>query len=475
MQPGRPLDNSATDGTRRREAEESAEIASEFVTSDYARKPSSARGGGLDFVTPEPGCFNGLITGETLIPFPGSGSTAASAEVRNAWKRSAARLAEWTLHHLVNRTDAYGSYISKEMRRQGQSNAFTVKSTLTSEILQRHYRGAATKDLIGLHSTICDDANGPGEVAASWSRWLAIDIDNHDNKVDATTTTTASTALHDRVKALGFNPLLLDSSGAGGYHLLVVFSEPSPTHRVYAFGRSLVRDWKSLGLDREPETFPKQAALRGRFGNWLRLPGRHHARDHFHRVWDSSTSRWMEGHYAIEAILNTTGTTADLIPAESLLSLNTPKGKAKSSTCDLRRDSRLAEQALGHLDPSMEYDSWLKVGMALTSGLGREGLILWENWSSKSDKYREGICDEKYRSFNGSGTNLGTLFQMAKERGYILPRGPGRPPTVGPPRGEATVTTNPGEASPVILPIASDIPKEFANYHTENHDESGKS
>ena len=31
-----------------------------------------------------------------------------------------------------------------------------------------------------------------------------------------------------------FDPLLLDSNGAGGYHLLLIFSEPVPTAEIFA-------------------------------------------------------------------------------------------------------------------------------------------------------------------------------------------------------------------------------------------------
>lgn len=39
--------------------------------------------------------------------------------------------------------------------------------------------------------------------------------------------------------------------------------------------------------------------------------------------------------------------------------------------------------------------------------LGDAGLQLWDAWSRKSPKYREGACDEKWRTFKGRGNNLG--------------------------------------------------------------------
>jgi hypothetical protein len=58
-----------------------------------------------------------------------------------------------------------------------------------------------------------------------------------------------------------------------------------PAERLYHFLRGLVADHGRLGMAAPPELFPKQPRLRPRpdgspgFGNWLRLPGRHHTRD----------------------------------------------------------------------------------------------------------------------------------------------------------------------------------------------------
>jgi hypothetical protein len=122
---------------------------------------------------------------------------------------------------------------------------------------------------------------------------------------------------HDVLCRLGFQPLLTDSNGKGGYHLLTVFSEPVSTSRVFVFLEWLVRDHADHGLTVPPETFPKQPYIKpGRCGNWLRLPGRHHTREHWSRVWDGS--RWLDGAGAIDLILRRTGDARTLIPAAAL-------------------------------------------------------------------------------------------------------------------------------------------------------------
>jgi hypothetical protein len=80
--------------------------------------------------------------------------------------------------------------------------------------------------------------------------------------------------------------------------------------------RWLVADHSALGLTAPPETFPKQPTVappgqNGQYGNWLRLPGKHHTRDHWSRVWDGG--RWLDGHDAVDHILALRGDDPDLL------------------------------------------------------------------------------------------------------------------------------------------------------------------
>jgi hypothetical protein len=357
-----------------------------------------------------------------------AGSAAARPGPGHAWVRRAAELAAWTDALLVNRRDAFGHYIPLEKRTDPDRTAITDKSGLTLTVLERHFRGESAGDLVGLHSTARDEATAEGEVPACWSRWLAVDIDRHDESIDPEATRRAALALRDRAVAPGFRPLLLDSNGNGGYHLLIVFGGPVPTGKVYAFGRWLIRDWQALGLDSEPEIFPKQATIAaGGFGNWLRLAGRHHSRDHHTRVWSGEV--WLDGDEAVRAILATEGDPPDLIPPEALEPSKPPrKPKGPIKPADNEKDATLAAAALDYLDPSMPYPEWLEIGMSLTP-LGRDGLDLWDHWSAGSDKYRDGDCDRKWRSFSRTGRTLGSLFHLAKARGFEFPkaeRDPGR-------------------------------------------------
>ncbi|HMB06941.1 MAG TPA: PriCT-2 domain-containing protein, partial [Isosphaeraceae bacterium] len=355
------------------------------------------------------------------IPAPVSSYPANDHPAADAWARHAGALAAWTERHLVNRRDAFGRYIAIE-RRAGRHTASTDKAALTRAVLERHYRGRSTGDLIGLHAIV----RAEGEAAACRSRWLGVDIDRHDETVDPEATWRAARAWYDRALGLGFRPLLLDSNGDGGYHLVLIFAEPVPTERVFTFGQRLVRDWKDLGLAKAPEIFPKQASIQpGEFGNWLRLPGRHHTRHHYTRVWDGQS--WLEGEATIQAILNTTGSAATLIPAEVLESRRVERRDEMmewfAAVTNRDRDLELARQALEHLDPMADgYDEWIKVGMCLRT-LGDAGLVLWDEWSRQSTKYEEGVCSQKWETFSeDGGLTLGTLFYLAKQHGWEGPR-----------------------------------------------------
>jgi predicted P-loop ATPase len=83
---------------------------------------------------------------------------------------------------------------------------------------------------------------------------------------------------------------------------------------------------------------------------------------------------------------------------------------------DLTSDADRARDYLARISTSLadDYDEWVKVGMALHS-VGDDTLLQdWIHWSAASGKFEPGVCEAKWRSFNGSGgVGLGTLFHLA--------------------------------------------------------------
>jgi hypothetical protein len=250
--------------------------------------------------------------GTTDTPSPAGRTRPASGDPAAAWRAHAADLARWTLDRLVNRTDVWGGYYRD---RDDAGNWVTCQTThprrahrgkrfLTEAILTRHYRAFGTSDVAGAHSTSLENTSISG----------AVDIDRHGPTSCAPEVNLAA-ALHwyAVLRDLGFSPLLTDSNGKGGFHLRALFREPVPTPLVFAFLHWLIRDHAARGLPNPPETFPKQPRiLPGRYGNWLRLLGRHHSRGYWSQVWDGAN--WLEGEAAVAFILSLRGDPLSLIP-----------------------------------------------------------------------------------------------------------------------------------------------------------------
>ena len=222
------------------------------------------------------------------------------------WSERAPELAEWAMNHLVNRTDVWGRYIRRKADELTQVVTAPFRDErgkvfLDLDSLRKHFRTRQASGQLGLHSASSDLT----------SRWLGIDIDLHDRDeewgVTATGNLAAACGWRQSLVDRGLDPLLLDSNGVGGFHLLTAFVEPMNTKTVHAFGANLISDFERRGLDHKPEVFPDKPTW-DRYGDWLRLLGRHHTRPHYTRVWNDepyAESPWLEGHDAINRILAT--------------------------------------------------------------------------------------------------------------------------------------------------------------------------
>ena len=94
-----------------------------------------------------------------------------------------------------------------------------------------------------------------------------------------------------------------------------------------------------------------------------------------------------------------------------------------ASRGDIHQSVDYALSYLQALDPvrADDYDSWVRVGMALHT-VDESLLPEWECWSQQSSKYRPGECEQKWRSFsNAKGVKLGTLGFWAKQDGWRSP------------------------------------------------------
>ena len=229
--------------------------------------------------------------------------------IAEEWQRYSGHLAEWAMERLVNRRDVWSQYTLRNgevgvvmlpiKERRG-----TGADMVTLNKLKRHFAGRAVSHLIGLHA-ISDHKT---------AKWFAVDIDLHDENIVnsgevALANFTAAFEWSTRLRGQGFDPLLIDSNGVGGYHVITLLDDEYPLADVYDFVDELRSDYESFGLPRKPEIFPpKRDVDKDDLPYALRVFGRHHTRHHYSRVWNFDSigdNDWLEGGEAIEAILAT--------------------------------------------------------------------------------------------------------------------------------------------------------------------------
>lgn len=75
------------------------------------------------------------------------------------------------------------------------------------------------------------------------------------------------------------------------------------------------------------------------------------------------------------------------------------------------------------IDPDCDYDTWIRIGMAIHHATGGTGFEAWDRWSAQGDKYDARTMDSHWHSF-GRSTNpvtLGTLVHHAEAAGWRMP------------------------------------------------------
>jgi putative DNA primase/helicase len=239
------------------------------------------------------------------LSYPADGLKTTQNDPGEWWRRHAADLTRWVNDHLVVKRDRHGSY-----KPDGSQN---TAGKLTDGILSRHFRATERAHVRGLHTTVIVDGQ-------SMSKWLCADLDAHDGAgADPGRNFAYGCELMRRARALGLHPILEDSDGQGGLHFWIVFSRLVPTALVFAFLRWLTADSAEWGVT-TIDLFPRQADIVGRgkeCGNWVRIPGRHHKRDHWSRFWDDASGEWREGGEAVALLLAIEGDNPDLIPVDA--------------------------------------------------------------------------------------------------------------------------------------------------------------
>jgi len=66
----------------------------------------------------------------------------------------------------------------------------------------------------------------------------------------------------------------------------------------------------------------------------------------------------------------------------------------------------------------LDYDSWVRVGMALKGALGEEGASLFAEWSAEARKNDPATTARSWASFRPDRIGAGTIYRLAMERGW---------------------------------------------------------
>src|SRR5687767_6586986 len=228
--------------------------------------------------------------------------------IASEWVRYADRLAEWAMERLVNRRDVWSQYTLKDGKIGVVMLPITERRKMGTDMvtlnkLHRHFSGKSPAHLIGLHP-ISDH---------STAKWFAVDVDLHDESLPnsgeiAEANFNAALDWAEQLRAAGIDAMLMDSNGAGGYHVWVLLDKEYPLADVYDFVDDIRSEWQELGLPRKPEQFPpKRVVGPNDLPYTLRTPGRHHTRHHYTRLWNfdavAGEPEWLEGGDAIEAMM----------------------------------------------------------------------------------------------------------------------------------------------------------------------------
>lgn len=100
------------------------------------------------------------------------------------------------------------------------------------------------------------------------------------------------------------------------------------------------------------------------------------------------------------------------------------RNEAESPEFEL--DESGVEAALGHLNPDMTHEDWVRVGFAVHDwGPGSRGRALFERWSRQGSKY-DGQAESQIdwiwnKASKGSGVTVGTLIHKATNEGWSVP------------------------------------------------------
>ena len=298
--------------------------------------------------------------------------SASLKTVKNAWQVNAKEMAAWGWDRITVKRDRYGRYCT-------EGGALWSQSELSVEIMEAHFSGDVT---IGLGVTSLDDEC----ILIAW------DLDNHVSDEATNVNLKYATLIMDRLRELGFQPLIEDSDGKGGIHVWLFFSSRIPASVAFHFARWVVRDHKDYGVEKI-ECFPKQPSVqktKKRCGNYIRTPGKHHKRDHWSRFW--GTEDWLSLTDSVQLLLSLDGCDPTLIPAlevdESAVIASIPDVSLVTNDQDVfNRMRQHVSTTPGAIAGEHGHDVTFRMACDLLRGFGKvsiqQVMPIFKDWNAK--------------------------------------------------------------------------------------------
>lgn len=115
----------------------------------------------------------------------------------------------------------------------------------------------------------------------------------------------------------------------------------------------------------------------------------------------------------------------DLAPTALIAALTVPekhRADIGGQTVDVSHGD-LADMLSFIPNDDVDYDQWIKIGMALHHASGGSAFDVWDKWSQMSKKYDDATMPYKWHSFGRSANpvTLGTLAHYAEQGGWVQP------------------------------------------------------
>lgn len=302
------------------------------------------------------------------------------------------------------RTDVialYKPYSPKppEGKKQGSYNP--RRAPLTDADLQRHLNG---EQPLGVY--LLDPAT-PGRV-----RLAVVDVDDKKKEHPFERLVGFSDKIKDQLQAHGLLPWACRSSSGHGVHLWLLWNEPQDAAQVRALLKELVT---KAEVPVHVDLFPGNVQGAEELGTLVALPLARASRPLYlsNAQVTEDLDAWLPASPALSA---------PVLPVKPSLE---PGKRAAGIYGPV--DVETLSEALSFI-PSEEYETWIRVGMALKRAVA-DGQLQeadaqgsWERWAAASPKFNPKEQAYQWRHLRPSGElTLGTVWHLAETGGWRPP------------------------------------------------------